>query len=83
MDVTEPSTPEEVVETALDQLLDEDEDNIDTQVYAENIVMALRAAGFLPDDESGEPIMKPLNGFALETLNRYAPPPSGFHRRRD
>lgn len=50
MDVTEPSTPEEVVLAVLDQLLDEDYE-VDTDVYAENIVGRLRDAGFMPPAE--------------------------------
>lgn len=45
MDVTEPTTPEEVVMSTLDDLLEEG-DEIDTQVYADNVVIALRGAGY-------------------------------------
>lgn len=50
MDVTEPSTPEEVVSGVLDDLLAQD-DEIDTQVYADNVITALREAGFMPPEE--------------------------------
>jgi hypothetical protein len=50
VDVTDPSTPEEVVVATLEDLLDQD-DEIDTDVYADNIVIALRAAGFMPPAE--------------------------------
>ena len=50
VDVTEPDTPEEVVMTTLDQLLAE-YDEVDTAVYADNVVIALRAAGFMQPAE--------------------------------
>lgn len=54
MDVTEPSTPEEVAVATMDDLLAHDPDidaQFDTQVYAENVITALRAAGFLAPEE--------------------------------
>lgn len=50
VDVTDPSTPEEVVMTTLDDLLAQD-DEIDAAVYADNVIIALRAAGFMPPSE--------------------------------
>lgn len=48
--MTDPSTPEEVVMTTLDDLLAQD-DEIDAAVYADNVIIALRAAGFMPPSE--------------------------------
>lgn len=45
--MTEPSTPEEVVAAVLDDLL-ATTDDIDTQVYADNVITILRATGFMP-----------------------------------
>lgn len=73
MDVTEPSSPEEVVMSILDDLLREDDEEIDTQVYADNITRGLRDAGFLEALEGDAPIPAP-SGFGR-------PAPSGFGRR--
>jgi hypothetical protein len=51
VDVTDPSSPEEIVAGVLDDLLDEDPAMTDTDVAADNIVIALRAAGYLPEGE--------------------------------
>lgn len=50
MDVTEPSTPEEVVSAVLEEVQALDWE-FDTDVATDNVVAALRRAGFLKEEE--------------------------------
>lgn len=86
MDVTDPSTPEEIVSSVLDDLLAQ-ADELDTDVAADNIVIALQQAGYM-DDEPEEPApARPIEyGYGgphvvcAHPLNTPCPAPSGFHR---
>lgn len=46
-----PASPEDVVERVLDELLTLEGEELDLQVAADNIVIALRAAGHLPPQD--------------------------------